>query len=232
MIITNKEKEEVLIKIEKLMAHTKIGTNGAVNINEMAVANKLIKELMDKYSITIDEIKNTSDKSTLVNKVVGNIFKGQSEQWAWRLSSIVSEFYDCRCIRVREKLYFIGFDIDAKVALKMYSYLFIQINKASYGATETPSFIDKKVRRLDFCMGAIHSLDERLKEIKSEREKQETTTALVVVKKDVVDDQTNKLFPKLKSSNNTIKYHITEDFMNGVVFGKKVKLQESELITK
>ncbi len=211
MIITNKEKEEVLIKIEKLMAHTKIGTNGAVNINEMAVANKLIKELMDKYSITIDEIKNTSDKSTLVNKVVGSIFKGQSEQWAWRLSSIVSEFYDCRCIRVREKLYFIGFDIDAKVSLKMYSHLFIQINKASYDATKTPSLMDKKLRRLDFCMGAIQSLDERLREIKNEREKQETTNALVIVKKDVVDNQTDKLFPILKNSKNTIKYHITED---------------------
>lgn len=232
-MITKKEREEVLTKIEKLMAHTKIGTNGAVNINEMATANKLIKELMDKYEISIDEIKATSDKSTLVNKIEGTLFSGQTIEWASRLSSVVSRFYDCRVITSgKEKLFFIGFEMDAKVSLKMYDYLFIQINKGSYEATKTSSSVDKKLRRLDFCVGAVHSLSDRLKEIKNEREKQEIQNALVVVKKGVVDEQVNNMFPRLKYSNNNIKYNISKDYMNGVQFGKTVSIHKSELITK
>jgi hypothetical protein len=64
-MITNEERVEVLSKIEKIMAHTKT-ESGAVNVNEMAIANRLVKELMDKYEISIDEIKATSDKSTLI----------------------------------------------------------------------------------------------------------------------------------------------------------------------
>ncbi len=223
----------MLIKIEKLMAHTKIGTNGAVNVNEMSVANKLIKELMDKYDISIDEIKNTSDKSTLVNKIEGTVFSGQTIEWASRLSSVVSRFYDCRVITSgKEKLFFIGFEMDAKVSLKMYNHLFTQINKGSYEATKTPSSLDKKIRRKDFCIGAVHSLSSRLREIKNEREKQEAKNALVVVKKGVVDNEVNKMFPRLTYSNSNMKYNMSNDYMNGVVFGKKVQLHKSEEISK
>jgi hypothetical protein len=66
--MTNEERIEVLIKIEKIMAHIQT-ESGAVNVNEMAIANKLVKELMDKYEISIDEIKATSDKSELIKNI-------------------------------------------------------------------------------------------------------------------------------------------------------------------
>ena len=52
-MITNEERIEVLSKIEKILAHTQT-ESGAVNVNEMAIANKLVKELMDKYEISIN----------------------------------------------------------------------------------------------------------------------------------------------------------------------------------
>jgi len=232
-MITKEEREEVLTKIEKLMSHTKTGTNGAVNVNEMAVANKIVKELMDKYDISIDEIKTTSDKSTLVkgfdshqctNKVV--------EKWILSLSSSVASFYDCRIIQSTKKLSFVGFETDANVATKMFDYLYIQIRVGSYKATKEKSFVDKKIRRRDFCVGAMSSLRIRLEEMRNERKSQEVKNALIIVKKDVVDNQINVMYPRLKYSTTRIKYTLSNDYSNGVQFGKTMSIHKSELLTK
>jgi len=88
-MITNEERIEVLSKIEKIMAHTQT-ESGAVNVNEMAIANRLVKELIDKYEISIDEIKATSDKSTLVKNIESELIDQKGiRHWVMSLSSIV-----------------------------------------------------------------------------------------------------------------------------------------------
>lgn len=229
-MITKEEKAEVLIKIEKLMAHTKVET-GAVNVNEMAIANKLIKELMDKYDIKVDEIKATSDKSVLVNKFESLQFTNKTVKgWEWDLSGMVASFYDCRLIRSNFKMLFIGFEMDAIVARKMFDYLYIEIYVASYNATKEPSIRDRKDRKMDFCVGVIHSLSSRLREIKAERKKNDSINALVVVKDSVVNDQIATMFPRLKNVNTRTKYRITNDYHNGREYGKTMNLSKPELI--
>jgi len=123
--MSKEERESVLLKIEKLMPHTK-AESGAVNINEIATANKLIKELMDKYDISVDEIKITSDKATLVSKEELIHNKKEVKEWVSKLSVSVATFYDCRIIIVPNRLLFIGFEMDAKVTLKMFEHLFFK----------------------------------------------------------------------------------------------------------
>lgn len=232
MIITKKEREEVLSKIEKLIAHTKVGTNGAVNVNEMATANKIIKELMDKYDITINEIKVTSDKSTLIAKFESRLWNTKSiKPWLWELSISVANFYDCHIVKSGNKLMFIGFEMDAEVSAKMFDYLYIQINKASYMDSSSSSLTDKN-RRIDFCVGAMVSLRSRLHEIKNERNSKVTENALVIVKKDVIKNEKYKMFPDLKTVKNNVKHYASESYVNGVKFGRTMKLEESKLIQK
>ena len=94
-MITNEERIDVLSRIEKIMAHTQT-ESGAVNVNEMAIANRLVKELMDKYEISIDEIRATSDKSTLVKNIESELIDQKGiRHWVMSLSSIVASFYEC-----------------------------------------------------------------------------------------------------------------------------------------
>ena len=232
MIITKKEREEVLSKIEKLMPHTKMGKNGAVNVNEMAIANKLIKKLMDKYDITINEIKVTSDKSTLVTKFESRMWSTKSiNPWLWELTISVADFYDCRVVKSGKKLMFIGFELDAQVSSKMFDYLYMQINRASYIDSPSSSIIDKRQRN-DFCVGAMTALRSRLRDIKNERNSKVIENALILVKKDVIESESYKMFPNLKSFKNKVEYHASESYVNGVKFGKTMNLEESKLIQK
>jgi len=226
-MITNEERIEVLIKIEKIMAHTQT-ESGAVNVNEMAIANKLVKELMDKYEISIDEIKATSDKSTLIKNIESELIDQKGiRHWVISLSSIVASFYDCRVMRAGTKLFFVGFEMDANVASKMFDHLYSQIHIGAIKATENPTLISRKTRVIDFCVGAIGALRNRLDEIKEERKYQESKNALVIVKKDIVEKQMNKIYPGSVSYNNRITYHQSEDFNKGVQFGQKMEIHKS-----
>ena len=226
-MITNEERIEVLSKIEKIMAHTQT-ESGAVNVNEMAIANRLVKELMDKYEISIDEIKATSDKSTLIKNIESEMIDQKGiRHWVMSLSSIVASFYDCRIMRTGTKVFFVGFEMDAKVASKMFDHLYSQIHSGAIKATEIPTRISRKTRVIDFCVGAIGALSNRLDEIKEERKYQESKNALVIVKEDIVVEQMNKMYPGSVSINNKTTYHPSEDYNNGVQFGQKMEIHRS-----
>lgn len=226
-MITNEERIEVLIKIEKIMAHTQT-ESGAVNVNEMAIANKLVKELMDKYEISIDEIKTTSDKSTLIKNIESELIDQKGvRHWVMSLSSIVASFYECRIMRTSTKIFFIGFEMDAKVASKMFDHLYLQIHNGAIKATEIPTSISRKTRVIDFCVGAIGALRNRLDEIMGERKYQESKNALVIVKKDLVEKQMDKMYPGSVSKTHKTTYHPSEDYRNGVQFGQKMEIHKS-----
>ncbi len=215
------------------MAHTK-SENGAVNTNEMAVANKLVKQLMEENDITISEIENTTDKSSLIIKeemIVGGL-KG-SGGWITHLSTAVASFYDCEVvISNNEKLVFVGFEIDAKVTLKMIDFirqqLIIGFNKIDKNQL---SLLPKAERRTSFCIGAVSVIRSRLRDLKAESKAKESVNALVVVKDKVVKDEFSKMFPNL-TYGRAIKYKVSSDYVNGREFGKTVNLNNSERLQR
>ena len=226
-MITNEERIEVLTKIEKIMAHTQT-ESGAVNVNEMAIANKLVKELMDKYEISIDEIKATSDKSELIKNFESELIDQKGvRHWVMSLSSIIASFYDCRVMKTSTKIFFVGFEMDAKVASKMFDHLYSQIHSGAIKATENPTPISRKTRVIDFSVGAIGALSKRLDEIIGERKYQESKNALVIVKNDLVEKQMDKMYPGSVSKTHKTTYHPSEDYRNGVQFGQKMEIHKS-----
>jgi hypothetical protein len=66
-----------------------------------------------------------------------------------------------------------------------------------------------------------------LDEIKEERKYQESKNALIIVKKDIVAEQMNKMYPKSISIKNKTTYHQSEDYNNGVQFGQKMEIHKS-----
>ncbi len=211
------------------MAHTKT-ENGAVNTNEMAVANKLVKQLMEENDITIKEIEMTTDKSSLVIKdemVVGGL-KG-SGGWITHLATAVASFYDCEVvIHANKKLVFVGFEIDVKVTLRMIDFIRQQLIIGFDKIEKTQvSPLPKADRRTSFCIGAVSVIRSRLIELKAESKAKESVNALVVVKDKVVKDEFGKMFPNLTYGRG-IKYKVSSDYVNGREFGKTVNLNNSE----
>lgn len=217
MVMLNKEERgKVLEKLAKLFAHT---GDGAVNVNEMEIANRKIKELTDEYGISLEEIRaaNGEDKEKLIEMVDVNLYNDNPAMWSRTMAVIISEFYECKAVRSKGIIHFIGFSLDAEVASEVFNRLYYII-----WATARMQASHKN----DFCYGVVIALRERLEDIRIAREKVSNVTALVVVKKEMVVKEVTKIFPKLIQGNSG-KYRKSEDFYKGVAYGKRVEIFKS-----
>jgi hypothetical protein len=220
-MIVNDKRIDILTKIEKLMAHTQT-ESGAVNVNEMAIANKLVKELMDKYEISIDEIKATSDKSIIqIESEVKTINK-----WQIELASLVSTFYECRVMKSGIRLFFIGFNTDANDAMTTFNSLYAQISQRALDETVEKTEISRKTRIIDFAIGTIHSIGVRLNEIIQEKELHMSKEALIIIKKDVIEKGLHRMYSNSSPIRNNMKFSKSEDYLKGVEYGKCVEIHK------
>lgn len=210
MIVKDEERQKILNKMEKLLAHT---GDGAVNVNEIAIANKLLKKLADDYGVSIEEIKNINDKETLIKRIEVTAHRNP-RKWAGSLSVILADFYECRCIKIKNKFCFIGFDLDCQFASEVFSRLYTQI-----GHVSRMNAIDSN----NFSFGVVIALHSRLEEIRQNRMAMSGINALVIVKKDAVSDQVKKMFPRLNHGSRA-KYRKSGDFYRGIEYGKTIEI--------
>lgn len=210
MILTGEERKKVLERMEKLMAHN---GEGAVNVNEIATASKKIKELIDEYGVSIEEIKGLKKTDNLVMRVDVETYHTNPKRWMGSLAVHLSDFYDCRCIQLKSKFCFIGFDLDVQATTEMFNRLYPLISRVSRMSS---------VNLNDFSFGVVISLGRRLKQIKLDRT-ETNITALVIVKKDSVDEEVGKLFPRLTTKSG-VKLFLTEDYKKGLEYGKTIEL--------
>jgi len=229
MTLSEEDRKMVLTKLEKLMSHT---SDGGVNINEIAVANKKMKELMDKYGISLSEIKNSVAPEKLVFETSFQVTAFRPRLWVGYLQSNIGDFYECKCIMSRKRstgcvCCFIGFDLDANIAKNMFEKLYTQIHQAGLKATEIPNEIRRQTRVNDFCMGCVTTIMSRLDEIKAEKEFQQTREALVVVKKEVIDKTVKDLYPNLReSSGSQATFGHSDDYYSGREYGKSIEIHK------
>jgi hypothetical protein len=205
------ERQAILDRIEKLFAHTGVG---AVNINEMTVANKLMKELMEKYDVSIDEINRTKDKSKMVGEYNFTFF-GKRRQWIKLLANMLAKFYECNCIMTKEGFQFIGFKNDAQISREMFDKLYRLIWKGS-----TREFGTKL--RNDFCNGAVTGLHFKLNEISNAK----IQTGLVLVKKKTVEDYVNQKYSRL-THEKTKTVRRSDAYYEGVTYGRTMDINSS-----
>ncbi len=215
MVMLNKEERaKVLDKLAKLLAHT---GDGAVNVNEMEIANRKIKELTDEYGISLDELNSIDDKEKLIEMIDVNLHNNNPKMWARSLAKSIADFYECRIVRSKGIFHFIGFNLDAEVAAEIFDRLYYLISGVARIQASNVN---------DFCFGVVISLRQRLEEITRARERESVRNALVVVKKDAVDERTKKIFPNLVTSKGG-KYHKSGDFCRGIQYGKTVEIFKS-----
>lgn len=214
MILTEEKRKEVLEKISKLMAHT---GEGAVNVNEITVANQKIKDLVEEYGVSIDEARDVKSRAKNVLGVSVDTYHTSPRRWVGSLSAILANFYDCRTIQIRSRFVFVGFDLDAQAASEMFTRLYLQINVAS-------KMINARGSN-DFSFGVVISLKNRLIEVKQKRQTADIT-ALVLVKKDAVDNEYEEMFPNV-TKGTKIKFNLSGDYNKGLEYGKTMEIFKS-----
>ena len=217
--ISKEEREKILDRLEKLLKHTDTSGDRSFNVNEVALANKKIKEITDEYGISLGEIRSVDNKEELVESVIVCLNYTVRRTWAGTLAGTLANFYDCRSVKTgNSRFYFIGFKLDSEICSDVFNRLYHSILFASKMYAKGNSH--------DFALGVIVSLKMRLNEIKREREKISSVCALVEAKEGVVNGKVMKLFPNLKDGKR-VEFNRSDDFYKGVQYGKTVEIFKS-----
>jgi len=210
-------KEAIMERLQKLIA---MQGEGAVNANEMATANKLMKKLMQKYDIEMHQLEKIKSKQSNVSQENYDTGYKCPRIWVKLLASTLANFYDCKVIRGRGIFYFMGFDIDRKVCVQIFDYLYWAI----YHAGENES---NSSEANDFRNGAVYGLSKRLNLMKEELKKEmvNESSALIVLKESEIAAFSADIHKHVQSEGVS-SGNLTEGFFNGMKYGKQVSLNQ------
>jgi len=219
------DKEKILEKMQKLIA-----LQSSPNQNEAELSAIMLKKMMTKYSIDINEISLITENKTsgVMEDLVQDKGHGDFEDWYLSLAVSVGKFYDVRTVTGHntkpitkgdktfymsvKTLKYLGFELDVKVAREMLLYLQSSIRR------------ENKTNSKDFYFGAVNSLDERLTKMKLEiNAEHQTSTSLVIVKQDKIKEyMADKSYSRGRGLNTSHNY--TPAYFSGVQYGKSVSL--------
>ena len=220
------DRQQALAKIEKLLAHT---GDGAVNANEVAAANKLMKDLMDEHQISLDDIQEKKDEQTVEEQFV---LDGRTPHpWKYYLAQAIGEFYDCRTLnRGKLMLITIGFKDDVAAARFMFSRVlklveqeswnYINLHRFEIGRTYT------RGARAKFAFGVVIAINERLKTLKIEMDKQKNKNALIILKDKIIDEHMEENHPFVSTRKDDVNRLISNDTLHGIRAGAKIRLHD------
>lgn len=214
------EKEDVIRKIKALLRLA----GDKLDSPEAKLAMQRAGEMMGKYGLEASEIKETRGEK--LKKESLNIYIKAYIVWEGQLIMAICETFDCKVIRLpmgNETFiwYIIGYKGDVEIVTWFFKYLRIVISKMSEKKY-------KKVRdRRDYCLGATASVAARLKEMYKAREQAMApdTKDLVLYKKQEVNKEFDKMFPKTTKITHRQQHNFTA-LDKGHIDGKHVSLSK------
>lgn len=223
-------KEERLKLLDKLQKLFNMATQNA-SPNEAEIANRILRQMMDEYNITIDEITEIKDGNDVVARDKIDMSELSKDYWPMSLAANIASFYDCKIVTHRKTKSFsiIGFDLDRKVTTKMWKWIFYNIQISIYKKVaegELNMWTGK-----DYGMGATIEIGKRLTKLKEEMTPKvvQTSTALMVLKQSEIKKFLETEFPHLGHSNINIR--MGEAYYQGSEYGRNVSLFEQNKMT-
>jgi hypothetical protein len=182
----NDEIERIKDRIRKMLSMA----NDKANINESAVAASMAEKLMRKYQLDMSDIEIEKLDARDANSEYE--YTGRScPLWKQNLAVVLANLNDCQVRYSNHGEYsqgflFQGVGPDPVVAAEIYKYLVNEVERLAKASVSGRKAINS------FKIGAKDTLCRRLRELKAERDAQfaasSTGTALVVRKKDIIED--------------------------------------------
>lgn len=224
----NKVKE----KLKKLLA-----LSASHNENEAALAMAKAEDLMKKYGIRTVDVSEDG-KGAYVDRVdIDGLTPKTASTWELSIARVVSDFFDAKAIYNRNPHFRICF-VAGKSEIDMVEDLYLRIRNAVNRLSdayvrEYSRWHGKAPRsvRANYRMGAIHTVGQRLEKLKAKINAAEaadnTCTALVVVKKDAIEQRFAKEFPDARKGKGRKFKSNAEAYARGSSDGHRIGLGRS-----
>ena len=206
--------DKIVDKIINLMKRAK-GHDDSESQSSIALAQRL----MLKHNISIEEVKQHSEKSELRQ----NHFKMKRALW-WQkmLAANIADHFRCKVMLGEDGLYFIGMNDDADICRAVYEGA---VSHIKYRRSQMKDATKKEKR--SFILGFMAGLDEKLEEQKNYQTAEETSLMLLVPKE--VTDYVSRN----SSRTHSVKVKDSIDFVaysDGIVEGKEAEIIKERII--
>jgi hypothetical protein len=204
--------------------------NGCTEAEAMAAA-EMVGRLLERYALTMDEIEVREERCVQVEVRMG----GRHRRPVDCCVTAIARFCDCKVWLSRDELevsyVFFGFEADTSLA----AYLLRVIDRAI--RTELANFrtychrakgVALRRASLSFQQGMATRVAERLNDMHQTRDaiaaQRSTGTALVLLKRDVVEEAFQEAGIRLVSSGGLERRRVDAAFRHGVEAGDRVRL--------
>lgn len=193
----NERENKVIGKIEKLLALA-----GSDNENEARAAMIKAQELMAKYEIKREQIKDGQEEERPVMGFTSQSFK---DEWVEMVASVIADNFRCRCITVVRRgkggsfrMRFFGYEEDAEISINIFRYAVNVVRKRFVVLRAIYAEAGREFRRNE-KMNYIHGFCAGLERNFEQQKQQSQSFALALVVPKAVDEFINAL-PGIKDA--------------------------------
>ena len=214
------DKTKIIDRVKKLLAMSAdVGSP-----EEAVIAARRARSLMDKHQIEAYEVEQFSARSRFNEVHSGKPYK-YTPLWLQFLGAHVARWNDCQSRRIGNAsgkciITFLGFEYDVITAKAIYEYLRDTILRLC----RDQKYGNHPSRQKAFKLGAVSIIGERIDEImiaRATRFTNSTGTDLVVVKKDLVDQQYGE------QQFKTVSYDVDPDgYLDGQNAAQDINLHD------
>lgn len=228
-------REEILNKVDALLARTTSPFPA-----EAATAAKLAVELLDKYQLTMADVHNWADTPDARVGIVEEtfVYSGRTsplKRWKEDLAGVLSYQMQVKLLtKAKTTFVFIGEATNVAVVMSLYQWLVSQLEVAAVPAwkeyarkcnDEGTHREDPLVFRSSFFQGAISTIDDRL------RQRAATSTAIVRVHRESIDDFMKASYPILKTAKKRKASKADYSaYVQGKIVGESVNLGDAGVL--
>lgn len=178
--------EKIINKIRKVLELSRNNPSA----EEAKSAALKAQKLMAEYHIAMDDINETKNVEEITEE---SIIVGTGNKWKYNLATVVAKNFRCKsyCYE-KSKIVFYGYDIDARIAIETFKYLFEIGNKSANNfynkkrieANKQGIFFDGSGIKNYFLAGYLQGISDVLNK--------QCTALMIVVPKEVDDGYKKK----------------------------------------
>ncbi|MDR2604596.1 MAG: DUF2786 domain-containing protein [Desulfovibrio sp.] len=212
----NEERQRLIEKVQKLFTMARQNESP----EEAKVAALRAQEILQKYDMSISEVQIKEEGFENCSEHTFEFFKIRLPSWIKILHTVIAAGFDVKALRKKHSqgtsLLFLGIEPDVTIAKQTFEYLHHFVINYDYKDIEVTS-------RYDWRLGFVSAINVRLKDRKTEQNKNITSNALVVCKNQIAHDFLASKYSNIQTQKTKVRC-VGESYHEGYRVGKKVPI--------
>lgn len=196
---------KIMKRIQKLLS---LGANND-QVHEANNAMKKAAQLAEEHGLALSDVNQETGEVSSVKKGSVSMVHSRHSCWVNSLAVVVGECFDCKPIMSKGSghgeygtMIFVGTPTDLEMTI--WYYKLIRLKTIRGASTKYNLVADQKM----YGRGVLAIMQVRLKEMfvkEQEKIRTPTTTALILVKNEAVEEEVARLYPKLRKYKTSYK---------------------------